>query len=115
MEPSQTIRIEEQEAPALAPKAHVHRDWLCTALGLLVFLAGIALLVLTFRLAFSIFETPPHETIGAAKSQTINLAVAGDSIVSLIFKIILLFLMACVGSMVANRGIALYAHAKTKT
>lgn len=115
MEPSPIIRVEEKEPSQPAASGHVHRDWLCTAIGLLVFLGGIALLVVTFRLAFSIFETPPSTAIGAVKGKTIDLAAAGSSVVSLLIKIVLLALMAVVGSMVANRGISLYSHAKTKT
>ena len=77
-------------------------------------MAGIGLSALTFKLAFQIFEAPPQSALGASKGQPIDLAVAGNSLATLLFRFVLLLLMAVVGSMVSNRGIALYAHAKTK-
>lgn len=112
LEPTQFIKLEESEKKPSRPK--FHRDWLSSLIGLAVFAAGVFLLLLTFKLAFQIFEAPPQSALGAAKGQPIDLATAGNSLLSLLLRFGLLLLMAVVGSMISNRGIALYAHAKTK-
>ena len=79
-------------------------------LGILVFLVGIAILVLTFFQAYHLFTTPakvfiPQPTdAGGPKATT----VLGSSAVMLLREIGLLFIMALVGSLIASRGIQLY-------
>lgn len=112
LEPTHYIKLEETEKKPAKPK--FHRDWLSSLVGLAVFAAGVMLLFLTFKLAYQIFEAPPQSALGAAKGQPIDLATAGNSLMSLLLRFGLLLLMAVVGSMISNRGIALYAHAKSK-
>lgn len=95
-----------------APKSAPHRDVFGTAFGLLVFCGGVALLLITFRAAYELFTVPPESALGIEHGKTLDVAKAGDSAALLILRIILLFVMAFVGSMVANRGISLYADAR---
>jgi hypothetical protein len=100
------------ENPYQAPKSPHHRDAFGTLFGLLVFCGGVALLVVTFRLAYNLFMVPPEVAIGIQKGNTLDLAKAGDSAAQLVLRIVLLLIMAFVGSMVANRGISLYSDAR---
>jgi hypothetical protein len=95
-----------------APKAPQHRDVFGTLFGLLVFFGGVGLLLITFRAAYNLFSTPPENALGIEHGKVLDVAKAGDSIVVLILKIVLLVVMAFVGSMVANRGISLYGDAR---
>jgi hypothetical protein len=89
-----------------------HREFVGSALGLLIFGAGVGLLILTFKLAFDLFTMPPDKTLGLSTKKVLDFASAGDSAAGLLLRIILLLVMAGVGSMVANRGIALYCGAR---
>jgi hypothetical protein len=88
------------------------RDILGTLVGLLVFFCGVGLLLLTFSLAYSLFEVPPDKAIGLTPHQPIDVSTAGNSAGILLLKIFLLLIMALVGSMIANRGISLYTGAR---
>lgn len=111
---------EEQLSPQAQPQAqvqmhsHSHPDWFGAGVGILVFFFGIALLVLVFRLAYDLFTVPPSSALGLQKGKELDLAKAGDSAASLILKIVLLIVMAFVGSAVANRGISLYTSARKR-
>ncbi|MCH7944621.1 MAG: hypothetical protein IIC73_01205 [Armatimonadetes bacterium] len=86
------------------------RDPLGTAVGLLTFLAGVGLVVVTFMLAREMFTTDPSDALGikAGEVMDVNRALVAGTFI--LFRVILLVLMAGFGSIVANRGIKLYAH-----
>ncbi len=86
-------------------------DWVGSVIGLLVFAAGIGLLVLTFQQAFTLFSVPTQVAMGAS-GKTIDLYVAGQSFASLVIRVLLLLVMCVVGSVVANRGIRLYVSCR---
>lgn len=81
-------------------------------MGFATFVGGIALLVVTFRLAFDMFSVPPEQALGISKDRAIDLARTGESLATIVTRIVLLLVMAGVGSMVANRGIKLYVSAR---
>ncbi len=99
-------------AAASAPFASErrHRDWIGSSLGLLVFLGGVALLVLTFRLAYGMFQTPPTVALDLQGGKTIDLGRASDRASAILVRVVVLVLMAFTGSLVANRGILLYSR-----
>ncbi len=86
------------------------RDPLGTAVGLLTFLAGVGLVVVTFMLAREMFTTDPSVALGikAGEVMDVNRALVAGTFI--LFRVILLVVMAGLGSIVANRGIKLYAH-----
>jgi hypothetical protein len=96
------------------PVAHHHRDILGTLVGLLVFCGGVALLVFTFKLAYGLFMVPPESALGIKPGKQLDVNKAGDSAALLVLKIILLLIMAFVGSQVANRGISLYSDSRVQ-
>lgn len=100
------------ETTLQAPKSPPHRDVFGTLFGLLVFCGGVGLLLITFREAYTLFTVPPESALGIQHGKTLDVARAGDSAAVLVLRIILLLIMAFVGSMVANRGISLYADAR---
>jgi hypothetical protein len=90
------------------------RDWLGTLLGLLVFAGGVMLLLVCFSLAYGLFQTPPERVLGIEDTKSIDLPSAGSSLVGVLIRILLLVVMAVVGSLLANRGIAMYAAARAQ-
>ena len=88
------------------------RDVPGSLLGILTFLGGVALLLLTFRLAYDLFTVPPQDALGLRGAKELNPAVAGNSLSAILIRILLLFVMGFVGSMVANRGISLYTASR---
>lgn len=87
-------------------------DWLGSLIGLLVFLSGIGLLIATFNLAFSLFSVPPSVALTDAETKAVDLARAGETLGSIVIKMLLLLVMCVVGSVVANRGIRLYVSCR---
>lgn len=71
-------------------------------------MGGIALIALTFKLAYDMFQVPPEQALRIAQGKTLDLAVAGQSFGSVLIRILLLVVMGLMGSLVANRGISLY-------
>jgi hypothetical protein len=86
------------------------RDVIGSVLGILVFLGGVALLIVTFRLAFDMFRVPPQTVLSGKPGQPLNLQLAGTTFVGVILRILLLLVMGFVSSLIANRGIHLYTH-----
>ncbi len=85
------------------------RDWLGSIGGLLIFVAGISLLTLVFKLAFEMFQTPPRLALKIESGKPFDISGVGDALFGVIIKIALLFVMSIVGSVICNRGIHLYA------
>ena len=83
-----------------------------TLVSLLVFLGGIALLLFTFRTAYEMFTVPPTRVLGMEKGQPVDLGSAGSSLVGSLLRVLLLIVMALVGSLIANRGIQLYTDSR---
>ena len=88
-------------------------------LGILVFLGGIALLVLVFTTARTLFgEAPPPPPVtppvtGAAASADTPSAIPalGQSLMDFAKRLLLLLLMCIAGSVIASRGIELFFKA----
>jgi len=78
-------------------------------LGLLVFLAGLALLLFTFKLAFDLFNTPPQQTLGLEKGKAMDVNQTGANAAGVLFRTLAMAVMALVGALVATRGVALYS------
>lgn len=85
-------------------------DMLARILGIVVFVVGIAVLVVTFIQAYRLFTTPEALLIPAPTDANEDAAAPGLGINALVLlrQIGLLFIMALVGSLVASRGIQLY-------
>jgi hypothetical protein len=86
------------------------RDWVGALVGLAVFLVGVAGLVVTFYSAFSEFSSPPGRSLGIVEGQTINVNRTANLGYALLSRITMLIMMCIVSSVIANRGIKLYAH-----
>ena len=80
-------------------------------LGILVFLGGIALLALTFKLAIDMFTTDPARLFDL-QGKTLDLSKAVATLMGVVVKVLLLLVMAIVGGLIANRGIHLYADSR---
>ncbi len=78
-------------------------------LGTLTFMVGIGLLGMTFYIAYQLFQVPPAEAMNLSPSKPLNINETGVSLLGLIFRIAMLFVMCVVGSVIANRGIKLFS------
>jgi hypothetical protein len=87
-------------------------DWTGGITGILVFLGGIVLLLWTFKLAFDMFSIPPNEALQVGNKAPVELGKTAESFVRVVERILLLLVMSAVGSMIANRGIKLYAESR---
>ena len=87
--------------------------------ALLVFLAGIAILVFVFVTALHLFQSPvpglePLQTAGAPPPPAVNI---GTSLAAFARQLLLLGVMTLAGSLLANKGAHLYlstVHAPNK-
>ncbi|MGE3126416.1 MAG: hypothetical protein AB7F50_04635 [Fimbriimonadaceae bacterium] len=78
-------------------------------LGILVFLAGIGLVLWAFWLASKIFTQPPEIALNVKAGESLDFGQVAQAMFQLIAKSVMLVVMAGFGSAVANRGIRLYA------
>ena len=85
------------------------RDATGSVLGLLVFLAGVGLLGLTFKFAFDEFSIPHAKALNLVKGQVIDPGATGGGLFDVLIKLGVLLVMAFVGSILANKGIGLYS------
>jgi hypothetical protein len=95
-------------------EARLSRKKGSTTIGLLTFLVGVAMIGFAFYLAYQIFTVPPHVRMNAVLGSAIDIGSTVEVLVKIIIQILLLVAMAGFGSMVANRGIKLYANANKR-
>ncbi len=93
--------------------ARPHREALGSVVGILVFLGGIALLGLTFKLAFDLFAVQPDVALKLNQKKAIDLAATGGSFMGILVRTLLLVVMGLVSSLIATRGIHLYSQSLT--
>ena len=87
-------------------------DALGAGIGILTFLGGIALLVVTFSLAYGMFSVPPESAIGGGQAKSLDLSRMGESLVWILGRVLLLLVMCIAGSLIAGRGLRLYASSR---
>lgn len=92
------------------PDARPHPDASGRLLALLVFLAGVGILVFVFVIALHLFQSPvpglePLQTAGAAPPPAANI---GTALADFARRLLLLGVMTLIGSLLASRGAHLY-------
>lgn len=84
-------------------------------IGMLVFLAGVALLFLVFYIAYHLFNMPAAEALGLKitgdPKHDPAATTIGAQFAVLLFRVAYLFVMSAAGSLIANKGINLYFSA----
>jgi hypothetical protein len=84
-------------------------------LGVVTFLVGVTLLLVTFKLAYDMFSIPPGHVITVAQnSQNVDLGKSGDNLVIIAIRVVLLIVMGLMGSLIANRGVSLFTSSRTR-
>ena len=116
--PTQATEIETtpektRQEPAPVPvSVRPHTDWIGKIVGMLVFLAGVALLGLVFYHAFDLFNQTPSAVLGlhftGDPKKDPALATIGSQFAWLLFRVAFLFIMSIAASLIANKGINLY-------
>jgi len=99
----------------VASGGRTRRDGLGSILGIAVFLGGVALLLLTFRLAYDMFQRPPQEAIKFQAGQAIDFGATGNNLTAVLVRVLLLVVMGLVASLIANRGVLLYSRSLFQT
>ncbi len=99
----------EIQNPTPTPR---RRDWLGSLVGLAVFLGGIALILLVFRLAYDMYQVPPKVRLNIQAGKPIDVADTVNAFIGIVVRIIFMLFMAAAGSMIANRGIFLYSKSR---
>jgi hypothetical protein len=82
-------------------------------LGILVFLCGVALLAFVFKLAYDTFAVPPSDVLGVRANQKFSFETAGQNLAKEIVKVLMLLVMAVIGSLIANRGVTLIVGSRS--
>src|SRR5689334_12723854 len=80
-------------------------NWTGAVFGILVFFAGVALLLFVFKLAYDQFNVPPENALHIDAGKALDVTKAVQSFAGLIIRVLLLIVMAIVGALIANRGI----------
>jgi len=93
-----------------AERSVFHRDLFGSLLGILVFLGGVGLLLITFREAYTMFTVPPQNALNLTPGKPFEAPAAGNSLAAIVIKILLLLIMGIFGSLIANKGISLYTQ-----
>lgn len=83
--------------------------------GILVFLAGVALLLFAFKLAYDMFHVDPSQLFSLKPGKPIDFSEVLPKLLGVVIRVLLLLVMAAVGGMIANRGIRLYADGRSRT
>ena len=89
------------------------KDLLAQAMGLLVFITGIAALALAFGAAYKLFSSPGLSMRGAGPAAPTVAYISSVALVVLA-KVGLLFVMTLAGSLIASRGIQMYFASKPR-
>jgi hypothetical protein len=84
------------------------RDLLARVIGLLVFALGIAILVVSFVIAYRLFTSPSAGLVVAPSKPGAVVTNLSNSALTTVRQIGLLVIMVLVGSLVASRGIQMY-------
>lgn len=93
----------------MASKGGMNKKRGSVPVGLISFLIGITMILFAFYLAFQIFQVPPSVRVDALPGKPVDLSQATENFTAVFIRLIFLVVMAGFGSMVANRGIKLYA------
>jgi len=104
-EPATTVETREVE------EKKSQSSWTGGTFGIIVFLAGVALLLETFKLAFDQFSQSPETALRLSPDKPIT-QEAISLFAWLIFRVLLLLVMSIVGAIVANRGIKMYTDSR---
>jgi hypothetical protein len=90
----------------------MRRDWFGSFIALVVFFAGIAMIYGVFQQAWVLFETPPAKALAIEKAKPMDVNVTGTNLVWVLVRILILFLLAVCGSLIANKGVSLFAASR---
>lgn len=105
-EPSTTVETRDRET---APHG---TSWTGVSFGIIVFLGGIGLLLLTFKLAYDMFAIPPENALHIPTGKPLSIELTVQSFAGLIIRVLLLLVMSVVGAIIANRGIKMYTDSR---
>lgn len=99
----------------MSPSLHMRSDLTGRIVGILVFLLGIGMLFVVFRLAYALYHASPADALGlrftnnAKTDPGLNLIVARVGV--LLVRVLSLFVMAIASSLICQFGVKLYFSA----
>ena len=83
-------------------------------IGVITFLVGIGLLLLTFKLAYDMFAVPPSQAVVITDKGALDAAKSGQALFVVLVRVLLLIVMGIVSSLLANRGVHLFTGSRTQ-
>ena len=84
-------------------------------LGVVTFLVGVALLLVTFKLAYDLFSIPPGSVVATTPDKgAVDLGKSGDNLIGVVMRVLLLIVMGLMGSLIANRGVSMFTSSRTR-
>lgn len=102
-----------EEKEQIREKKQLDRSGTGMVLGVLVFLGGVALLLVTFKLAYDMFTTPPVESLQIG-TKAIEFEKVIPNLIGIVVKVLLLIVMGLMGSLIANRGVTLFTGSRAQ-
>jgi hypothetical protein len=95
-----------------------NRDFYSATLGVLAFLTGIGLLLLTFYMAYNLYYEIPEKHLGLQPEVSVDLNKTGDLMLQFFVRTALkglaLIVMGVIGGLITHGGIKLYRAAWSK-
>jgi hypothetical protein len=79
-------------------------------LGILAFLGGAALIAFAFQLGLQLFNQPPAVVLNVKPDASLNVNEVVQNLGQSVLKVLLLIVLALIGSFACNAGIRLYSH-----
>ncbi|HTQ09928.1 MAG TPA: hypothetical protein VMI31_07665 [Fimbriimonadaceae bacterium] len=107
-------KAEEKVEIPVGEHVRTERSGVGMAVGVITFLVGVALLLLTFKLAYDLFSTPPSIVISSTKDQSVDLGKSAANLGSVALRVVLLVVMGLMGSLIANRGVSMFTGSRTR-
>ena len=99
----------------MSPSIQARSDLAGRIVGILVFLLGVGMLVVVFRLAYALFNASPSAALGLKFTGNVKtdptLAMIGTRLGALLVNVLCLFVMAIASSLICQFGVKLYFSA----
>ncbi len=110
----QTIEQSEQAKSGAVASAG-RSDLFGRIMGILVFLLGVGLMLLVFKIAYELFTQKPDAALGLKftgdPKKDPAAAQIGAHFGTMLFQLAYLFIMSIAGSLIAQKGVNLYCSA----
>lgn len=110
--------IEGKGQTAVSVPTSGRSDILGKIMGMLVFLLGVGLLLVVFKIAYELFTQKPNAALGLKftgdPKKDPTAAQIGAHFGTMLFQLTYLFIMSIAGSLIAQKGVNFYLSASSR-